>query len=168
MPGIVGAQEVPINPLADPLATRELLVWLRNAVMEIQQSLIPPNQVTNVRATAMEGAVLIEFTRSDGDQYVLYWNTRPSINMAVRVDLGESNRYVDQMGAGTITRWYAIKAKKGRIEGDVSTWVSATSLALGTVIVPPTPPASTQTPVTDQETGAIEIGYPTGGQYQEL
>lgn len=115
----------------------------------------------------MEGANLIEFTRSDGDNYVLYWNTRPSIDMATRVDLGQSNRYVDQLGAGSVQRWYAIKPKKARLEGDVSVWVTATTLALGVAITPPTPPPASQNPVTDQQTDSVEVGYPTAGQYQE-
>ena len=134
--------------------------WVRNTLVDLQAALIPPDVVTNMRATALSGAIQVDFTRSDGDAYTLYWNTTPSLNGSVRIDLGTSNKYVDDIGAGSVKRFYAVRSLKGSVRGPVSAWVSATSLALGTAITPPTPPPAGGTPTVDQETEAIEPGYP--------
>lgn len=131
--------------------------WVRNTLVQQQEALLPPTTPTNVRATALAGAVQVDFTRSDGDAYVLYWNSTPSINLATRVDLGTANIYVDNIGDGSITRYYAIRAKKGDRNGELSPWVSATTLALGTAVTPPTPPPASDTPFTDQETDSVGV-----------
>lgn len=141
----------------DPSAP-DFLNWVRNEVLRLQQALIPPAVVTNLRATALGGSIQVDFTRSDGDNFVLYWNSTPSINGSVRIELGSTNKYVDNIGTGGVKRYYVVKSKKGNTEGAISAWVSATSLALGTAVPPPTPPPDTQLPLEDQESGAIAIG----------
>src|SRR5262245_30571002 len=102
------------DPGRDPF-----LQWVRNELLKLQEALIPPATVTNFRATALPGQVQIDFTRSDGNTYVLYWNKTPSTDNAVRIELGTANKYVDEIGSGGITRYYAVKAKKGNVEGAV-------------------------------------------------
>lgn len=134
--------------------------WVRNTLLSLQAAIIPPADITNGRATPLAGAIQVDFTRSDGDAYVLYWNTTPSINGATRIDLGTANKYVDNIGDVGIKRWYSIRAKKGPVNGNLSPWLTATTLALGTATTPPTPPPATATPFTDQETDSIAVQFP--------
>ena len=145
---------VPEPPRGDPF-----LQWVRNTLLGLQAALLPPGPVTNIRATALSGAIQVDFTRSDGDSYVLYWNTAPSLQGAVRIDLGGANKYVDDIGAGSVKRYYAVRAKNGNVSGEVSVWTPQTSLALGTAITPPVPPPPTETPFIDQETDSNAIEY---------
>lgn len=156
----VGAPSVPQNLPQDQF---DLLNWLRNTVVSLQSAIVPPGTPTNVTATPLAGANQIDFTRSGGDGYVLYVNTTPSINMATRVDLGTANTYVDQIGAGAVKRFYAVRAKTGSTNGAISSWVSATSLALGTATTPPTPPPATDQSFTDQSSDSLAVQYPDKG-----
>lgn len=165
MPAQTGQPGIPFG-ISTGLA--ELLQWMCNSIKNLQVELIPPTTVTNLRATAQAGAVQIDFTRSDGDDFILYVNSVPSINLALRVDLGLANKYIDDIGAGGILRYYAVKAKKGILDGQVSPWVSATTLALGTAIVPPAAVPAAEIAFTDQETDAVEIGRVSGGEKRTL
>ncbi len=136
---------------------------VRNVLVQVVAALVPPGMVTNFRVTALAGANQVDFTRSDGDSYVLYWNTTASINGAVRIDLGNANKYVDSVGDGSITRFYSVKPKKGTVSGPLSSWLSQTTLALGTAVTPPEPPPATDIPFTDSETDAVEVPYTSGG-----
>jgi hypothetical protein len=160
-----GAPEV---DLSVPYAQQGLLRWLRKAVMDLQVALIPPTIVSNLRATALAGAILIDFTRADAESYILYINETRSINGSTRIDLQRANQYTDSLGAGSVTRYYAIKGKKGALNGELSPWVSATSLALGTPVVIPDPPPATEFPFTDQETDAVEVASPQGADYRNV
>src|SRR5262245_584365 len=144
------------------------LNWVRNEVLRLQQALIPPATVTNFRATAQAGAIQIDFTRSDGDNYVLYWNKTASIDGAVRIELGFANKYVDNIGEGGVKRYYAVKAKKGYVEGQVSPWIVETTKALGVEVPPPTPPPPSDFPFQNTETESVDIGYPKGGAVYPL
>ncbi len=167
MPGLAHVG-VPNVPSSESFDRYEFDRWVRNEVLSLQAALLPPTTVTNLRATALGGGVQIDFTRSDGDAYVLYWNSTPSINMATRVDLGVANVYVDNIGADAVTRYYAVKAKKGNVSGDVSPWVSATTLAVGTAITAPDPPPGSETPFTDTETDSIAIQVPDQETYTQV
>lgn len=156
----VGVPDIPNGPFD----RQRFDIWLRNTVVALQQAILPPGTVSNMRATAVAGGVQVDFTRSDGDAYVLYWNTTPSINGATRIDLGTANQYVDDIGAGSVKRYYAVIAKKDRVSGSLSVWVSETSLALGTAITPPTPPPPTDAPFVDQETDSDAIQVIDGGE----
>ena len=94
----------------------DFLNWVRNEVLRLQQALIPPDVVTNFRATPLSGSIQIDFTRSDGDNFVLYWNSTPSVNLAVRIELVSTNKYVDNIGQGGIKRYYAVGLKNGKTE----------------------------------------------------
>jgi len=143
------------------IASPEFLRWVRNEIVRLQQAIIQPATVTNLRATPLAGSIQVDFTRSDGDNYVLYWNTTASINEATRIELGNTNKWVDVIGSGGVKRYYAVKAKKGPVEGQVSSWVMATTLALGTPVIPPEPPPATDFPFSDTESGGIGVGFPS-------
>lgn len=159
-----GIPEVPGTN--DWAGLRRHLVEMRQAMLRLQGSVIPPDQVNNLKATAQAGAVIVHFTRSDGDAYVLYWNTTPSMNGATRIDLGLANSYVDEIGKEDITRYYWVKVKKGQMESAVSGPVSAKTLALTATITPPVPPPGSRQPARSDETGQVEPGRPTSGHYE--
>lgn len=130
--------------------------WIYNTLLQLQDALIPPAAVTNVRATGMAGAIQVDFTRSEGGSYKLFWNTTASLNGAVVIDLGNSNKYVDQIGAEGVKRYYAVQASNGNTVSAYSVWVSATTLALDAVITPPDPPPASQSPTLNTETNALD------------
>ena len=146
----------------------EFFQWVRNSLLSLQADLIDAATVSNMRATALAGAVQVDFTRSDGDSYTLYKNSVPSINGATRIDLGTANVYVDNIGDSGIKRFYVVVAKKGSRDGGISSWVSATTLALGTTVTPPTPPPGTITPFTDDETDSVAIQSSDKGSYNSI
>lgn len=155
----------PAFPAGVPLDQDNFNRWVVNQIENLQAALIPPSMVSNFRVTPAAGSNIIDFTRSDGDAYTLYINSTASVNGATRIDLGIANRYTDDLGQGSIKRYYAVKAKKGNVGGTLSGWVSGTTLALGTPITTPTPPAATQFPFTDQETDSTQVAIPSGVQY---
>ncbi len=142
--------------------------WVSNTLLSLQADLIDASPVTNLRATALAGAIQIDFTRSDGDSYILYKNSTPSTNGATRIDLGTANTYVDQIGDASITVFYLIVAKQGPRDGGISPWVSATTLALGTTVTPPPPVPGTDTPVLDQQTDGVAVVVSDHGSYEEI
>ncbi len=139
--------------------------WVRNTLLSVQANLLPPSPVTNVRATALAGAIKIDFTRSDGDSYTLYKNNTPSTNLSTRIDLGTANTYIDNIGDGAILRYYLVVSKTGGRESTPSAWVSATTLALNTPVVPNVPPPATDTAFKDKETDTIAVQNPSHGSY---
>ncbi len=158
----VGAPNVPGGTLEQVNFYR----WVRNTLVGLQAAMIPPDTPSNVRATAVAGGIQVDFTRSDGDNYILYRNTTPSVNGATRIELGTANVYTDDFGAGSVLRYYTVLAKKGNVIAAPSPWVSATSLALGTPITPPTPPPPTYFAFTDDETeGEAQATIASQGDY---
>lgn len=165
MPADVGK---PTFPASVPLDQQNFNRWVINAIENIRIQLIPPTLVSNLRATPQPGGNLIDFTRSDGDQYTLYINTTPSIDLATRVRLGSSNQYLHSVGIGAVRYYYAVRTSKGSLSGEVSAWVSGTTLALGTPAASVTPPPATEFPFTDQETEAVEVAIPTGIEFNPV
>ena len=165
MPADTGMPEIPGGLSLD---MDRFLRGMRTAFINLQNALLPPTIVSNLRATPAAGANIVDFTRSDGDAYTLYVNATASVDGSLRVDLGTANRYTDDLGQGGIKRYYAVKAKKGSVIGTLSGWVSATTLALGTAITTPVPPPATEFPFLDQETDSTEVSVPSGGQYDPI
>jgi hypothetical protein len=102
--------EVPKN-IDRPLYA--FLSALRRGLLEMSASVSPPDAVTNLKATGKAGGIIIEFTRSDADSYTLLRNASKKLDGATQVDLGNSNRYVDEVGASVTTMYYWIRAKNG-------------------------------------------------------
>lgn len=155
----------PTFPAAVPLDQQNFNRWVLNAIENLQSAFIPPTTVTNLRATPQPGGNLVDFTRSDGESYTLYINTSPSINLSERVRLGASNRYQHNVGIAALTYYYAVKANKGSLSGEVSPWVSGTTLGLGTPAANVVPPPATEFPFQDQETEAVEVAVPSGTEF---
>jgi hypothetical protein len=145
--------EIPGN--FDWITVRRRLVEMRNELNKLSGTNIQPRAVVNLSATAKAGGVIIQFTKTDGDSYVLYRNTVPQLNKSVMIDLGNTGIYVDDIGASGEKRYYWIIAKRGSIQSAVAGPVSATTLALDAEITPPTPPPAVDEPVT-----SLISGYP--------
>lgn len=145
--------EIPVQ--MDWITLRRRLVEIRNALNALTTAANPPRPVINLSATAQAGAILVMFTRTDGDNYTLYWNTTPSLDGATRIDLGNKGEYTDNIGASAVTRYYYVKAKKGNLESAIAGPVFETTLALDVEIIPPSRPQSTDEPVL-----SVERGYP--------
>ncbi len=158
-------REVPRN--LDP-GLRELLVQMRNAILRQESTVIAPRPATNLRATAKAGGVIVQFTRSDGDAYILYFNDTPNINAARRIDLGQASEYTDEIGQADFTRYYWIKVKKGQMESPMTGPVKATTLALGTTIAPPAAPPGSEVMTRSDETQNIEVGRPTSSIFEKV
>ena len=150
------------------ITLRRFLQEMRNAVKRLEASVVAPGTVSNLVATAKAGGVIIQFTRADGDAYILYWNSTPALDGARRIDLGLAAEYTDEIGAPDITRYYWVKTKKGQMENVPFGPVKAVTLALDASITPPTPPPGSQFPARSDETGQVEPGRPTGSFYERV
>jgi hypothetical protein len=160
-----GLPEVPLN--IEP-NLRRFLVELRKAIKRLEPSVVMPNQVSNLSVTAKAAGAIIQFTRSDGDAYILYRNTSATLNGSVRIDLGMANSYTDEIGAAGQKIFYWVKAKKGGMEGIPAGPVNTTTLALNASITPPTPPPGSQQPTRSDENEQIEPGRPTSTTYERV
>jgi hypothetical protein len=165
MPIPHGIREVPRN--LDP-AHREFLTQMRNAIKRLENTVVLPQPATNLKVTPKAGGNVIQFTRSDGDAYILYLSDTPSINGARRFDLGLAAEYTDEIGQETFTRYYWIKVKKGQMESAMIGPISGTTLALDAVIAPPIPPPPAQTMTRSDETDDLEVGRPTSSIYEKV
>jgi hypothetical protein len=141
----------------DWITIRRRLVEMRDAINGITGSNAQPRPVKNLSATAKAGGVIIQFTRTDGDYYVLYRNTVPQLNKSIRIELGNTGLYVDDIGASNQTRYYWVVAQKGSMQSTAVGPVNATTLALDIEITPPAPPLAVDEPVKN-----IISGYPMG------
>lgn len=162
---IEGLPEVPLN--VDP-QLRRYLVAMRNAMVQIHSSVVPPGVVTNLRVTPFALGNKIEFTRSDAAHYILYWNNIADLPTANPVDLANAASYDHNVGAAGQTRYYWVKGKKGDMESDPAGPVVGVTLAVGAVIVPSAPPPPTATPTTSNETDRIVSGKPGLSGYDQL
>lgn len=164
MPG--RPQGIPEVPSGIDPTVRRYLMEIRKAIKRLEGSVIPPRPVTNLRATAKAGGVILQFTRSDGDTYILYWNSTAGINGATRIDLGLANEYVDEIGDEGVKRYYWIKVKKGQMESEMAGPVYATTLALDAEITPPTRPPASENLIKSDETGEYHPSRPTATTHE--
>lgn len=162
MPADSGRPTLPMNV---PLDQQRFNQWIYTTIDNIRNQLIPPSLVSNLRCTPQPGGNLIDFTRSDGDSYTLYINTTPSIDLAERVRLGASNRYQHNVGVAGVLYYYAVKANKGTLPGEVSGWVSGTTLGLAVPAANPDPIPASEFPFQDQETDSTAIAVPKGSEF---
>ena len=154
-------QSIPNVPLSFPPDQRRFLEILRAAVVrQSAKKIVPPTPVTNLSATAKGGGVIIRFTRSDGDGYILYRNEKNSINDSTRIDLGLANEYTDEIGLSGKTLFYWVKSKSGLQESNPAGPVQATTLPLNAEAktAPDTPGSEVIT--RSDETGIHEYGRP--------
>jgi len=146
----------------------KFLVDMRNSVLRMSASVVPPGAVTNLTATGKAGGAIIEFTRSDADSYTIIRNTSKSLDGSTQIEIGNSNRYVDDVGASSQTIYYWVRTKKGAIEGYTAGPVSAITLGLATEITPGEPPPGSGYPARNVETEQVEPGRPSSSDYKKV
>lgn len=131
MPQQVKIRAVPVtgNPALDGFLSdvHQLLSQTSSAVPS-------PQPITNLKVTPLAGSILIQFTRSNAQNFRLYMGSSPDRTQASIVDLGVNNQYTDSLGKGGVQRWYWVQAITPNSLSPSSTSgpVTATSLALGT------------------------------------
>jgi hypothetical protein len=131
---------------------------LRQVVVGLRESIVPPTVPTNLQVTAQAFANLVQWTRSiNADFYEVLWSSTPNIGAAIIVNVGNSAQWTDPVGQSAITRFYWVRAGKntGARSEEVG-FKSATTLASGTGVTPPKPPPPSQNQALNQRTGRIE------------
>jgi hypothetical protein len=149
-------RRLPEVPSHLDVQTRRFLSELRSSVAEMQGSLTPPRPPSNLRATGQAGSILIQFTRSDGETYAIYWNTLPRLDGATKVDVGNSVSWSHNVGQGGVTRYYWVTARRGTLESAEIGPVSAVTAALGATVAPPPPPPASDQPIYSDERGYVK------------
>jgi hypothetical protein len=163
-----GISDVPVDiDPKDPMF-RRLLISLRNTVVQLRSAQAPMAAPSNFRGTALAFAALIEWTRiTNADYYEILWNTTANLKTATVQGVGDSQRWVDNVGKDAITRYYWVRAR--RFSGAKSTETGpavVTTLAAATGTAPKQPPVPGHIQVTDQRTGHIVYYMPvTGNRY---
>lgn len=144
-----------------PVHHRKFFTEIRNAIVQLQGSKVPPRAPTNLAIVPIAGGNAIQFTRSDGDYYRLYVSNSPDFGAANVIDLGDTGQYSHVFGEAAITKFYWVKAfKSSGMPSDPAGPLSGTSLALNTGTTVPTPPPGTDTPSEDTFTGKkAELNY---------
>jgi hypothetical protein len=145
-----------IPPNLDWGMLRRRLVEMRAVLLKLEKTTSAPRAVKNLTATAKAGGVIIQFTRTDGDRYVIYRNSIQELNGAVRFELGNTGYYSDDIGTSGQKRYYWVRAIKGSMESVLAGPVNATTLGLGVEITQPAAPPAVDEPVTSEL-----YGYPT-------
>ena len=146
-----GIPEVPHN-ISDRTAMRRFLQEVRNTLQSIAGERVSPKAATNLRVTPKGGHNEIEFTRSDGDFYLLYISSTPEISDGYAVPVGAANRFVDVIGQVGIERFYWVEAyRSGGIKGGITGPESGTTLGLAVGVTPPAPLPPREFPAEDEE-----------------
>ena len=119
-------------------------------ILTQQVSAVPaPQPVTNLSATPTAGAVIVRFTRSNAQNFRLYYGSSPDRTQASFVDLGSNSQWTDSVGKGGVKRWYWVQAitPNALSPSSVTGPITATSLALGTNATVPDQPTAEQSSV---------------------
>jgi hypothetical protein len=168
MPPSIPKTTLPEVPTGIDPALRRFLTAVRNNMHSINAGMVPPQQVTNLSASPINGGNRVMFTRGDADYYVLRWSTTNDLSVAQSIDLGVSNVYDDVIGAGGVTRFYWIVSKKNGTRDSVPAGpVSSTSAAPGAGSPVPAPPPAARIVTTDQATGIQSAVHYQGGRPSE-
>ena len=120
-----------------------ILSDLKIAVESLYSAIPNPQPPTNLTATPIAGGVVLQFTRSNGVNFRVYYGSSSDRSKASFSDLGSNNSFTDTVGSGGVLRYYWVEAHSPASSrpSPIAGPVSATTLALGTsatVAPPPT------------------------------
>jgi hypothetical protein len=152
-------------PIGIDAALRGHLTDMRQVVLRLQGAQEPPRVVPNFTVTPLPGGNLLQWTTTDADYYQVLWSADPNIAHANQVFAGGGSQYTDYFGA-VAKRWYWIYSWKNNGARSIlpAGPQAQTSGALGTPVVPPTPPTPGDQQIVDIRTdfpnprGPVRIG----------
>lgn len=152
-----GLTEVPTTlDLKDP-AIRRLLVQMRETIVALRASQSPLPAPSNFKVTALAFANLVEWSRvTNADYYEVMWNSVATLKTATIQAVGDSQRWVDNVGQVGISRTYWVRAR--RYTGASSTPAGpkvGVTLASNAGVNPTQPPPPGHIQISDAATGHI-------------
>ena len=159
MPGPREVHGIPEIPANTNTSMRSALTQIRNVVVRLQGKREPAIGVTNLRVTPIGFGNIVDFTRSNGDSYTLYWSLSANSAQASPIPIGQQSRYTHNVGKDGVKVYYWIQTIKDN--GSNSKLVgpkNGTTLVSNAAVTVPTPPPSSSSPSTD-----ITTGRPTSG-----
>lgn len=165
-----GIGEVPTVLKIDDPQLRTLLVNMREQLVNLRASQSPLPVPTNPKVTPIAFANLIEWTRvTNADYYEVLWNATPELKTATVQAVGDSQRWVDNVGQVGVKRYYWVRARRytGSRSAETQSLSGITlASAAGVNPLPPPPPGHIQ--VLDAGTGRKIYYIPvTGGRQNQ-
>lgn len=148
--------EIPLDPSISS-SLRAALEAMRNTI-QVLQAAVAPRPPSNLVVTPVDFGNIIQFTRSDAHEYLLYVSTTGSLADATVRPIGDIAQYTDYVGKSGITLTYWVAAKSGELISDPTGPKSGTTLASGVAATVPTPPPATDNAAADVDTGRPTIG----------
>ena len=149
--GVPGAQGKagPTGPKGDPGAFIHIV-----GVIDNTTQLPTPAQLNDLTAAYLVGAQNLLYVQVGVDVASAIWNNLGPLNISTLVEV--EGQYVGEWNADT-------KVDKADPEEVDSSAVYAVSRALGEILIPVSPEAEINTIAKRNESGAIEVATPTGG-----
>jgi hypothetical protein len=153
-----GIGEIPFGTGMSAI-TRQMMVSNRAVSLKNQKAQAPPSPPSNLKVTAQPFGNLVQWTRSaDADSQELLIGATPSTAAATIINVGNTCKYVDNIGQSGITHFYWVRSVK--TSGQRSTeigYVTGTSLASNMGVTPPIAPPPAQVQVFNSQLGRIDI-----------
>jgi len=141
---------------------RGFMVELRKSIVQLQGQIASPGMPSNLKVTPQAFGNLIQWSRGTGaDFHEVLWNTSPTVINANVVPVQNAAQWADNVGKNGIKRWYWVRAVKQTALHAVTRTtelgpIAGTTLASGSAVTPPTPPAPGVNQVLNQRTGGRE------------
>lgn len=150
---------IPEVPSSVDQQSRVFMQQMRNAVVRLQGSKASARPVTNLRVTPVGFGNVIDYTRSDGDSYTLWWSLAADSTKANPIPIGQQSRYTHTVGRDGVKVFYWVQAIRdnGQNSKLVGAKFGVTLLSNAAVTIPDPPPPSDD-PVFDDGTGRLLIG----------
>lgn len=159
--------EVPLD-FGKNMQERQFVLELRQAIIDLRGPHSAPTAPSNFKVTPLAFANLLQWTRGvNADGTHVLWNTKPTLEGAVLVDVGLSHEYRDYVGNNGVTRYYWIQSYDAQSQFHSLTSVevgpiAGTTLAAGVGVNTPPPPPAGQQQTTNTKTGQIIDRYQPG------
>lgn len=101
--------KMPSLPAVSDPGLQTYLAGLHPIVERLLAQSAAPNAPTNLTVTPIGGGNVVQFTRSNAASHVLFISPTSDRAAASQVNLGTSNVYTDNVGAGGQTRYYWVQ-----------------------------------------------------------
>lgn len=166
----MNTRHIPEVPRHLDAATQDLLVAMRETIIQLRNTQAPLSSPTNFKVTPLAFANLLQWTRViNANYYEVLWNTTPNLATANVQGVGDSPSWVDHVGNAGITRYYWVRARKFTGAASVEAGaLTGTTLASATGVTPPAPPPAGQIIVVDKSTGHQTYYIPIPGSHPRI